>query len=149
MIRKRNPKAVKRSVVFAITVLEKVQVEFGIGSKFLLKNGIHKSDNKYFRVFINAVNYLEELRGANYNPLRNMLEDYFTCICEYFEKFNRQPTTFNYSPSPGNRVKFLEWIEKFEYENQENYWIQQEIKSELEFTEVELEIIENCEVTEV
>ncbi len=150
MIRKRNPEAVKRSVKSAINILEEVQSKFNIPSKHLLRNKVHKTKgNKYFKMFKRIIDYLEESRDNYNNPLKNMLEDYYTCICEHFTRFDRHPRTINFSPSANNKIMFIEWTDKFEHDNQESYWISYKIKPEIEFTEVELEIIENCEIAEV
>ena len=137
MTRKRNQKALEESVKFAIKILERVQDGFGIQSKFLLSHSIHRRKNTtYFRVLERIISHLEELRGSYTNPLRYILEDYFTCVCERFMSFNRQPTTANFSPSPSNKIEFLEWIIEFEREHGESYWVSYKIKPEIEFTNI-------------
>ena len=124
MNRPRRRRLQENLVKTAISVLEKVDRENG-RSRHLERLHIHKQiNNKYHKMFIKIIDYLEELRGNNKNPIGDMLKDYFTCIYKVYS-WNKSPQLLNFSPSPNNQLHLEEFIYEFTEQNQEEYWIKE------------------------
>jgi len=109
----------------AVDVFENVDAEHG-RTRHLKRLSIHKQvNNKYHKMFIKLIDYLEELRGNYKNPIDELLKDYFTTIYDEYSFRKRIPTLINFSPSANNKIKFEEYIYKFSAEYHEEYWIQE------------------------
>lgn len=124
MRRPRRRRLQENLVKKAIGMLEIVDRENG-RDRFLEKLHIHKQvNNKYHKMFVRIIDYLEELRGNNKNPLESMLKDYFNCIYKAYS-WSRAPSLIQFSPSPNNKINFEEFIYNFTEKNQEEYWIKE------------------------
>jgi len=126
MKRLRRKNVRERSVEEAIRILEEeVEPIFRVKKKFLItKHKIHeKHDNKYHRMFLGIIEYLEEIRGNHANPLKSLLRDYFKSIYESYSNYSFQPRLNNFWPSSNNMIIFQEWIERREKINDEPYWV--------------------------
>lgn len=124
MERPRRRRLQENLVKKAISVLERVDRRNGRDRK-LERLYIHKqAKNKYHRMFVKVIDYLEGLRGDNKNSIEDMLNDYFTCIYKAYS-WTRAPSLIQFSPSPNNMVNFEEFIYEFTEKNQEEYWIKE------------------------
>lgn len=123
MKRIRRRKAQENIVKLAIDILEdEVGPKFN-SKKYLSKLYIHKQvNNKYHKMFVRVVEYLEELRGDYKNPIELVIEDYFSSIYERHSHYGKVPNLMHLSPSTNNRIKFEEMIHDFPRENGEEYW---------------------------
>jgi len=145
-IHRRKPEEIL--VERAITILEKeIEPMYG-GSKRLLRMYIHKQpNNKYYKVFKKIIEYLEELRGSNKNPIKYVLKDYFICVYDYYHRFNRIPPLNNLSPNVSNKIRFEEFISNFYRNNDEEYWTQEE-PEKIEIIEVPIDKFDIPNITE-
>jgi len=88
---------------------------------------IHKQpDNQYFRTFLKIVEYAEEERGDNKNPLESVIKDYIISVYSYYEQFNRIPKIHQLSPTASNQIRFQEWIHQFTRDNNEEYFTKED-----------------------
>lgn len=121
--RKDNESAVELAVEVYVRVRQRKAGGKDGASLHLRKQYIHKQPrNKYFKVFLKAYNWLQELRGDHTNPMEHLLQDYFTMIFDYMAQFGRVANTSQMSPSSANQVRFLDWITDWESRVGENYW---------------------------
>jgi len=142
MKRPKRKKAKEEAVKLAIKVLEtKVERKFK-SRKFLSKHKIHKNPgNKYFNIFLDIVEYLEEVRGDSKNHMSSLLKDYFMSVYQYYSRFGRIPAVNQLSASMSNRIRFEEWIRNIEFMYDEGYFVD-EILIE-EGTEFDISIDKN------
>jgi len=126
----------------AIGILEKE-----VGPKFnsrknLAKHGIHKQiNNRYHKVFVRIVEYLEDARGDHSNRMESLIRDYLMSVYEYYNRFSRIPAINQLSPSTSNQIRFEEWIYDSIREHDEEYWVHKELKM-YKIIEVPIEPIE-------
>lgn len=89
-----------------------------------------KSD-KYGKIFKGIVEFLYSEREQNNacNKMFNLITDYFNCVFDYYQRFNRRPTINQISAGPTNVSSFVEFIN---YENgyRGGYWIDKNKESE-------------------
>jgi len=131
-----------------ITLEKEIEPKYGNRKKFLLKHNIHKQqNNKYHNILYNIVLYLDEMSEGYDNSIQKLVRDYLDMLYSYYWRFNRTPAITQLSPSVNNKIKFQEWIYKFEAENGESYWFTKDegdfsIKEFIDDFNVEAEIIE-------
>ena len=123
MKRIRRRKAQENIVEVTINILEKKVGPRFNSRKHLSKLYIHKQvENKYHKMFMRVVEYLEELRSDHKNPIEMVIEDYFVSIYERYNHYGRIPNLMQLSPSTNNKIKFEEWIHDSQREDGEEYW---------------------------
>lgn len=125
MKRPRREKAQENLIKKSIEILEsEIAPKFNDKRKFLKKQKIHKSkNNKYYRMFMRIIMYLDELKGVCTNPIEHLMEDYLTSVYENYKCFGKTPVLMNFSPSINNQIQFSEWISETERESEEEYWL--------------------------
>lgn len=149
MIRKKRNSVIKKQVRIAIEILEgKVEPKYGIPKKYLItQKFIHdRPKDKYFKMFVRIIDFLEEKIGTNKNPLSKVLYDYYCLVLESYKKRGFAPNLFNISPSPTNKIMFEEWVFSYKRNYGENYWIKDIPKFEIfeaeNTTDLEFNILE-------
>ena len=124
MKRPRRRTLQENLVKIAIDILEDEIDPMFHRSRRLKRLSIHKQkNNKYFKMIIKTVGYLEELRGDYRNPIEDLLRDYYMVVFNRFKDFGRVPTLSNLSPSANNKIAFEESVYEFTAENLDEYWI--------------------------
>jgi hypothetical protein len=149
MKRPKRGKAKEHAVFQTILVLQEEIFPVFDSKKKITQHRIHKDPkNKYFKMFLDIFEYLEELRKDRTNPLKIMLSDYFKSIYIRHKYFNRKPYLNQLAASPNNRIKFEEWIERYEDETGEEYFTDASPETmeifefENEFDDIDVEITE-------
>ena len=115
----------KQAVQTAIEVLtNSVEPKFTNRPRKLTKYGIEKDpNNRYFKILLKVVEYLEETRGDNQNPIEYLLEDYFTIIYKRYDRMiGKTPFLNQLSPSITNKMEFDDFIASWEDKQNEDYF---------------------------
>ena len=144
MKRIRRRHAQENTVEMVINILEnKISPQFSARKKQLLRHGIHKQvKNKYHKIFIRIVDYLDDLRLEHKckNSLEDLAEDYLMSVYEYYWQFKRMPNLTQLSPATNNQIRFGEWIDNYIRDNEEGYWVYESPKS-YKIVEVPIEVL--------
>jgi len=149
MKRPKRKRAREEAVRIAVEILDrKVGPSFN-SKKHLYKLKIHKNPkSRYFLLFLNITEYLEEFRDRNKNKISSMLKDYYFCVYNYYARFGRIPVINQLSPSVSNKIRFEEWTSEFEREYGEEYLISEDYETDYG-TDFEIEITEFDDFIEV
>jgi hypothetical protein len=103
-----------------------VETKFFGKSRSFIKYRIDKAarNNKYFNYFIGISQYLESIRELNKSnlPMDVVIKDYIISIYEYYIRFNRLPFFNQIAINVTNKIRFDEWIRRWENQNGEKYW---------------------------
>lgn len=144
MVRPRRKKLQENLVKTSISILEKVD-QIHNRNRHLKRLHLYRDPrNKYYKLFVRIIDFLEEIRGMNKNPIEDMLYDYYMCIYDRFSRFGKPPSLANFSPSDSNKIEFEEFIHSFRMKHDEEYWMYELPKSH---EIINIEIIPDSEDT--
>lgn len=95
-------------------------------NKFMLmqiENAKGSKNARYADAFDSAVKFLLDLRDehAAWNDMRQLLNDYFTCVLNYYKQYRRRPTLFQLRDGATNTNEFIGFSDHEEYNNG-GYW---------------------------
>jgi len=86
-----------------------------------------KTEGKYSKQIRNTIVYLKQINRQRNNPLEYLINDYLVSVYSRYIKFGRLPYFQQLGPSLTNRITFDEWVQNWELEHQESYWIEEDV----------------------
>ena len=116
-----------------INILNKVENKFNSNKpRDFSKYGIiEKSSSKYFIIMKEIFNFAVDIKTGYNNPVEKIIEDYLISVFKYYAAFKRLPYLNQIAPSVDNKIRFQEFIDEFEENNESKYWFDNKFDYEI------------------
>ena len=99
---------------------------------FVEQQVIRNKSSKHSKLFRGIALFLclERERHNACNNMEQLINDYFSCVFDYYKRFNRRPTINQISAGPTNASQFIEFVNN-EEDNRGGYWVDKDREEEV------------------